>query len=270
MFVVCAHHAPRQKKHGRTCGVRRAFHPTTATLRDSADAGTPRVHPRLRRHRLPPCRASRRCVRQCELLCAGKQCIPTNLFVFCSMASHAGSITRTVRRAARSHTTPARPTASCTRTVLRDWQLCSTHTARRSVRDTSLHTTAPSTCGRPMLHSLCTPSASAPMCSARSARATASQCTPVLSANGWLASTTRRTLCHMPCHTCARRPTSGRSGTRWLCVLPRLLILRGAACSCRRRCSKHRPSSLNASSTTLGTLLTRKLCWRICDVVRRG
>ena len=184
LFVVCAHHAPRQKKHGRTCGVRRAFHPTTATLRDSADAGTPRVHPRLRRHRLPPCRASRRCVRQCELLCAGKQCIPTNLFVFCSMASHAGSITRTVRRAARSHTTPARPTASCTRTVLRDWQLCSTHTARRSVRDTSLHTTAPSTCGRPMLHSLCTPSASAPMCSARSARATASQCTPVLSANG--------------------------------------------------------------------------------------
>ena len=61
-------------KHGRM----RRRHPTTATPRGSAGAGTTRVHPRLRRHRLSPCRASRRCVRQCELLCAGKQCIPTN------------------------------------------------------------------------------------------------------------------------------------------------------------------------------------------------
>ena len=51
-------------------------------------------------------------------------------------------------------------------------------------------------------------------------------------------------------------------------VLSWLLILRGAACSCHRRCLKHRPSSLSSPTAAFGTLLTRKPCWRMCNVAR--
>ena len=76
-----------------------------------ARASTPRTHERLRGRRLTSRPATRRSVRRCERVCAVPAGVHLQPFIVCCPAtSHCTSITRTVRRAARSNVVCVRPT----------------------------------------------------------------------------------------------------------------------------------------------------------------